>query len=161
MKITSSKRRKHLSLCIQNSEMTDYIQCEIIPRCRYRRQTLKVFVIKIFVLLGPQRPTMPFLTYAYFHYSDIKQTEKSCCCCCSLSSSLSSAFLTGCENNSPREYPFPMSPWGRRPEDKLWSVLRGVVGDCRATYLNMNGIDKCRQDCIEVNWPIWDFSKEI
>lgn len=58
---------------------SDCIQCEIIPRCRYRRQTLKVFVIKIFVLLGPQRPTIPFLTYAYFHYSDIKQTEKRCC----------------------------------------------------------------------------------
>lgn len=62
-----------MPLCIQSSAPTDCIPREIIPRCRHRRQTPKVFVIKIFVLLGPQRPTMPFLTYAYFHYSDIKQ----------------------------------------------------------------------------------------
>lgn len=109
---------------------SDCIQCEIIPRCRYRRQTLKVFVIKIFVLLGPQRPTMPFLTYAYFHYSDIKQTEKRCCRFSPvISPPLLSASLTGCENSSPREYSYPMSPWGRRPEDTLWGCIEGCRGE--------------------------------
>lgn len=91
---------------------------------------MKVFVIKIFVLLGPQRPTMPFLTYAYFHYSDIKQTEKRCCRLSPvLSPSLSSASLTGCENSSPREYSYPMSPWGRGPEDTLWGCIKGCCGE--------------------------------
>lgn len=125
------KEQTSTSVRIQNSAPTQSIQCEIIPRCRYRRQTLKVFVIKIFVLLGPQRPAMPFLTYAYFHYSDIKQTE-TCCCCCRrsavLSLPLSSVSLAGCESSSPREYPFPMSPWGRRPEDMLWGCIEGCCG---------------------------------
>lgn len=77
--VKKKKKKTSISLCIHNPAATDCIQCEIVPRCRYRRQTVKVFVIKIFVLFGPQRPTMLFLTYAYFHYSDIKQTEKRCC----------------------------------------------------------------------------------
>lgn len=127
----------------------------MIRRCGYRRQTLKVFVIKIFVLLGPQRPTLPFLTYAYFHYSDIKQTEKMpplpLSSSLSFSLSLSSVSLRGCENCSPREYLGPMSPWGRRPEDTLWGCIERCFGE-RIIWINVKQIEQ--------NWPIWDFSKK-
>lgn len=130
-KITSSKRRKHLYLCAYR------IWCWLAafnvkwyPGSVTGGKHWKCLLLKYLYFLGPQRPTMPFLTYAYFHYSDIKQTEECCCCCLSavLSPSLWSASLTGCENSSPREYPYPMSPWGRRPEDTLWGCIERCCG---------------------------------
>lgn len=107
------KEENIYNICIQTLAATRGIQCELIPRCRYRRQTVNVFVIKIFVLLGPQRPTMPFLTYAHFHFSDIKQTQK--CCCRALSLPL-----------SPPLFPlslswFSLRQWKQQPQGLLLS----------------------------------------
>lgn len=121
------------NVCIRNPAATLSIQCEIIPRCRYRRQTVNVFVIKIFVLLGPQRPTMPFLTYAYFHFSDIKQAQKCCSRALSLplslslsrplSPSLSFSLSLWCDGtSSPRDYPLSHEPLGQ----KAWGHTVGM-----------------------------------
>lgn len=70
----------------------------------------------------------------------------------SLCLSLWSVSLSGCGNRSPRDYPFPMSPWGRRPEDTLWGGIEGCCGklqSCASRYGDN-----------EVNWPVWEFSKE-
>lgn len=90
----------------------------------YRRlKTLKVFVIKIFVLHGPQRPTMPF---SLMHISITATSSKQRSCRRrSAFASLSSASLTGCGTSSPREETYPMSPWGWRPEDTPWGCSEG------------------------------------
>lgn len=157
------KEENIYNICIQTLAATRGIQCELIPRCRYRRQTVNVFVIKIFVLLGPQRPTMPFLTYTHFHFSDIKQTQKCCCRALSLAPSFSPSFpslslscgsLSGNGSSSPRDYSFPMSPWGRRPEDTQWGWIERCCGK----------LQSCASRCgvnDEGNWPFRDFCKEI
>lgn len=120
------KKKTSISLCIHNPAATDCIQCEIVPRCRYRRQTVKVFVIKIFVLFGPQRPTMLFLTYAYFHYSDIKQTEKRCC---RLTPVLSRVLLSqAVKTAAPGNIRIPWALGAEGPRTRCGDVLRGVVG---------------------------------
>lgn len=138
----------YIFFCIQNPAATDCLPCEIIPRCRRRRQTVNVFVIKIFVLFGPQRPTMPFLTYAYFHYNDIKQTEKHYCC---LSPVLSGVLLSQAVKT-----PAPGSfhiPWALGQKARGHAGGRegrcmngGGVWNKSARYLTVNTIDKCKAE---------------
>ncbi len=85
-------------------------------------------------------PKGPLCLFSLMHISIIVTSSKqgnAAAASLLVSLSLSSAPLAGCENSSPREYSYPMSPWGRRPEDTLWGCIEGCCGGkegCTSQY---------------------------